>query len=57
MGYSKAERRGGLAVYDHLRLGRELHREIARLLVAQDAIDVGGGTESKPPSLAMSDSQ
>src|SRR5262249_50406445 len=41
--YGKTRRRGGLAVYDHLELGRKLHREIARLLAAQDAIDVGGG--------------
>src|SRR5262249_56731968 len=29
---------------DHLELGRELNREIACLLAAQDAIHVGGGT-------------
>ena len=29
-GYGKAERRGGLAVHDHLEFCRELHREIAR---------------------------
>jgi hypothetical protein len=40
-GYRKAERRGGLAVHGHLKLGRELHREIARLLAAQNAIDIG----------------
>jgi hypothetical protein len=39
-GHDKAERRGGLAVHEHLELGRELHREIARLLAAQDAIDI-----------------
>jgi hypothetical protein len=33
-GYGKAERLGGLAVQDHLELGRKLHREIARLLAA-----------------------
>src|SRR5215470_14457679 len=33
---------GGLAVHGHLELGRKLHREIARLLAAQDAIDIGG---------------
>ena len=33
-GYGKAERLGGLAVQDHLELGWELHREIARLLAA-----------------------
>ena len=43
MGCGKAERRGGLAVYDHLKLGRKLHRKIARLLAAQDAIQIGGG--------------
>src|SRR6516225_6670625 len=42
-GYGKAERRGGLAVHEHLELGRQLHREIARLLAAQDAIDISGG--------------
>ena len=31
-GYLKTERLGGLAVQDHLELGRKLHREIARLL-------------------------
>src|SRR5262249_47882944 len=41
--YRKAERLGGLEVQDHLELGRKLHREIARLLAAQDAIHVGGG--------------
>ena len=43
-GYRKTERRGGLAVYDHLVFHRKLHREIARLLAAQNAIDIGGGT-------------
>src|SRR5215471_15325461 len=42
-GHRKTERRGGLAVHDHLELGRKLHREIARLLAAQNAINVGGG--------------
>src|SRR5262249_20289573 len=42
--YCKAERLGGLAVDHHLELGRKLHREIARLLAAQNAIDIGGGT-------------
>src|SRR6516164_10039372 len=46
-GYGKAERRGGLAVYDHLELGRKLHREIAGLLAAQNAIDIGGGTTKR----------
>jgi hypothetical protein len=32
--YRKAERRGGLAVHDHLELGRQLHREIAWVLAA-----------------------
>ena len=39
-GYGKAERLSGLEVHDHLKLGRELHREIARLPAAQDAIDI-----------------
>ena len=30
-GYRKPKRLGGLDVHDHLELGRELHREIARL--------------------------
>src|SRR6516165_4970090 len=42
-GYGKAKRLGGLAVQDHLELGRKLHREIARLRAAQNAIHVGGG--------------
>src|SRR5262249_27455323 len=42
-GYGKTERRGGLAVHDHLEPGRKLHREIARLLAAQDAIHISGG--------------
>src|SRR5262249_58024903 len=37
-GYRKAERGGGLAVQDYLKSRRKLHREIARLLAAQDAI-------------------
>src|SRR6516162_10642264 len=41
--YGKAERVGGLAVHNHLELGRKLHREIARLLAAQDAIHIRGG--------------
>ena len=36
--HRKAERFGGLEVYGHLELGRKLHREIARLRAAQDAI-------------------
>src|SRR6516225_9933846 len=42
-GYRKAKRLGGLAVHGHLELGRELHREIARFLAAQNAIHIGGG--------------
>src|SRR6516165_982299 len=42
-GYGKAECRGGLAVHDHLEFCRKLHREIARLCAAQDAIDISGG--------------
>jgi hypothetical protein len=36
-------RRGGLEVHGHLEFCRELHRKIARLLAAQDAIDISGG--------------
>ena len=32
--HGQAERLGGLEVQDHLELGRELHRKIARLLAA-----------------------
>ena len=42
-GYGKTERLGGLEVHDHFELGRKLHRKIARLLAAQDAIDIGRG--------------
>ena len=42
--HCKAERRGGLAVHDHLVFDRKLHRKIARVRAAQDAIDVRGGT-------------
>jgi hypothetical protein len=42
--YGKAERRGGLAVHDHLEFCRKLHRKIARPLAAQDAIHIGSGT-------------
>src|SRR5262252_2884460 len=42
-GYGKTERGGGLAVHGHLEFRRKLHREIARLLAAQDAIHIGGG--------------
>ena len=42
-GYLKTERLGGLAVHDHLELGRKLYRQVARLLAAQDAIYIGGG--------------
>src|SRR5215831_1757194 len=31
------------AVHDHLEFCRKLHREIARLRAAQDAIHIGGG--------------
>ena len=48
-GYRKPERRGGLAVHDHLEFCWKLHREIARLLAAQDAIDIGGGTTKIVP--------
>src|SRR6516225_8912173 len=41
--HRKAERLGGLEVHCHLELGRKLHREIAGLLAAQNAIDIRGG--------------
>ena len=41
--HGKTERLGGLAVHGHLELGRKLHRKIARLCAAQNAIDIGGG--------------
>src|SRR5262249_27836234 len=41
-GYRKAERLRGLEVDDHLKFCRKLHRKIARLGAAQDAIDIGG---------------
>src|SRR5215469_1527745 len=37
------KRLGGLEVQDQLVFRRQLHREIARLLAAQDAIDISGG--------------
>src|SRR6516162_8661845 len=45
--HGKTERLGGLEVHGHLELGRELHREIARLLAAQDAIHIGGGATKR----------
>src|SRR5215475_1891904 len=42
-GYRKAKRLGGLDVHDHLVFHRKLHREIARLRAAQNAIDISGG--------------
>src|SRR5262249_49161367 len=41
--HGQAERLGGLEVQDHLELGRELHRKIARLLAAKNAIGISGG--------------
>ena len=41
--YRKAKRLGGLEVHGHLVFHRKLNREIARLLAAQYAIDIGGG--------------
>ena len=43
MAARKTERLGSPKVQDHLELGRELHRKIARLIAAQDAIDISGG--------------
>ena len=40
--YGKTERLGSLEVHDHLELARELHREVARLRAAQNAIDISG---------------
>ena len=42
-GYLKTERLGGLKIHDHLKFCRKLHREIARLRTAKDAIDISGG--------------
>ena len=39
-GYGEAKRLGGLEVQDHLVFHRKLHREIARLLAAQNVIDL-----------------
>ena len=36
-------------VHDHLKFCRELHREIARLRAAQNAIDISGGTTKSCP--------
>src|SRR6516225_4892585 len=41
--HGDAQRPGGLEVHDHLEFCRKLHREIARLLAAQNAIHIGGG--------------
>jgi hypothetical protein len=41
--HSKAERLGGLEVHSHLVFHRKLHREIAWLRAAQNAIDISGG--------------
>jgi len=35
-----------LRFHDHLEFCRKLHREIARLRAAQDAIDIGGGGDA-----------
>ena len=42
-GYGKTERLGGLEIQDHLNFCRALHREIARLLAAQNTINISGG--------------
>ena len=39
----EAERLGGLEVDDQLELGRVLHRQVARLLALEDAVDIAGG--------------
>src|SRR6516164_3032183 len=46
-GYRKAERLGGLEVHDHLEFCRKLHREIAGLFAAQNAIDISRGATNK----------
>src|SRR5262249_4092154 len=47
------ERRGGLAVHDHLELGGELHRKVARFLAAQDAIDISGSATKDVYSVTL----
>src|SRR6516165_3842007 len=42
-GYRETERVRGLAVQDHLKFCRKLHREITRLVAAQNAIHIRGG--------------
>ena len=41
--YRQTKRLGGLKIHGHLKLGRILQREIARLRAAKNAIDIGGG--------------
>jgi hypothetical protein len=43
MGVWQGQARWRSSVHDHLELGRNLHREIARLVAAQDAIHVSSG--------------
>jgi hypothetical protein len=40
--YGQPERLGGLEIDYQLKLCRKLHRQIARMLAAQDAVDVSG---------------
>jgi|RhiMetdeSRZDD1v2_1073273.scaffolds.fasta_scaffold262853_2 dihydrofolate reductase len=40
--HSETERFGSLQVDDEIILGRRLHREIARFLALEDAINIGG---------------
>ena len=47
MGYRKAKRLGGLRFTGHLVFGRELHREIARLVTAQNATDIRGRRDDR----------
>src|SRR5262249_928376 len=42
--YGKAKPVGGFEVHDNLKFCGKLHREIARLLAAENAIHIGGGT-------------
>jgi hypothetical protein len=57
-GYRKTERRGGLAVHEHLELGRKLNGKLRWLRAAQDAIDISGrATKEVYPVDAVGDWQ
>src|SRR5215510_5777766 len=67
IGQIEAKRLSGLQVDDQLVFGRLLHRQIARLLAAQDTIDIASaapeqvdairGIGSKPPALMIAGSE